>query len=417
VAREHGSSVLDEAWGTFPQTRETAEGFASFTSARVERFLSLIVALGCLIMGGQAFLNALTSTDEAPGWHLPLMLVVFIPLAAMIVSGIIGRGVAVCAGTFAVIYPLCLLVWPAATGPVTSTDDYPWIWYLVNVATVCAALAFPLPLQIIWAALVPIQFGIIRLITADLAPQFWIPTILDVSFALILGGVLVVIGWVFRSVALNVDQTRMRAVASYAAAAAADAAEKERIAVAALMHDSVLAALIAAERAESPRERALAATMAREALTRLANAEQDAGEGSDVPVPAARIADELDRAIVDLGLDIAVARTIAPEADDIPGRVARALVLASTQAIANSVQHTDAEGLSVALIAGDGVAAGGVSITVRDHGAGFEVGEVPDDRLGIRASIFARVAAVGGTTRIASGDDGTTVVLAWQGAA
>ncbi len=71
------------------------------------------------------------------------------------------------------------------------------------------------------------------------------------SFALILGGMLTTLGVVFRSVAANVDETRARAVESYADAAAADAAEQERVAVAALMHDSVLAALIAAERAHT----------------------------------------------------------------------------------------------------------------------------------------------------------------------
>ena len=144
-------------------------------------------------------------------------------------------------------------------------------------------LAFPLLLQIVWTAFVPLLFGVVRLIQGSFARDYWFSVSLDVSFALILGGMILTLGWVFRSVAANVDETRARAVESYAAAAAADAAEQERIAVAALMHDSVLAALIAAERADTPRERTLAVAMAREALTRLANTEQDAEEGSDEP--------------------------------------------------------------------------------------------------------------------------------------
>src|SRR5690606_1430138 len=97
----------------------------------------------------------------------------------------------------------------------------------------------------------------------------------DVSFTLILGVVLLALAWLFRSVASGVDQARSEAVASYAAAAAELAAEEERVAVAALMHDSVLAALITAERADSERERELAVVMAREALTRLANTEEN----------------------------------------------------------------------------------------------------------------------------------------------
>ena len=58
--------------------------------------------------------------------------------------------------------------------------------------------------------------------------------------------------------------------------------------------------LIAAERASTPREEALAVTMAREALTRLANAEQDVGEGSDEAVPVASVVSGIERAAAEL---------------------------------------------------------------------------------------------------------------------
>jgi signal transduction histidine kinase len=234
-----------------------------------------------------------------------------------------------------------------------------------------------------------------------------------VSFALILGGLLVTLGWVFRSVAANVDETRARAVESYAAAAAADAAEQERIAVAALMHDSVLAALIAAERAHTPRERTLAVAMAREALTRLANTELDSEEGSDEPRDADSVAQDIERAALELGVRVTPHRSIEPTTPPMPGRIARALVLAATQAISNAAQHAGGSGLAVTV---DGSAdPAGVRITVRDTGAGFDLDRVPHDRLGIRASIFARVAAVGGTSSIESDPDGTTVRLEWRG--
>ena len=56
----------------------------------------------------------------------------------------------------------------------------------------------------------------------------------------------------------------------------------------------------------------------------------------------------------------------------------------------------------------------GIRIEVRDAGGGFDLGAVPADRLGIRASIIARVAAVGGSADIDSGDWGTLVRLTWQ---
>jgi signal transduction histidine kinase len=263
--------------------------------------------------------------------------------------------------------------------------------------------------------LLPLLFGAVRLIQGGFASEFWPPVLLDVSFALILGGIILALAWLFRSIAVNVDETRMRAVESYAAAAAADAAEEERIAVAALMHDSVLAALIAAERARTDRESGLAAAMAREALTRLANAEQDPEEGTDEPTDAATIADEIEQVAHELGVEVKAERTIIGDHPSVPGRVARALSLATMQAITNAVEHADGEGLAVSVRAmPDPVR---VRIDVRDTGGGFALEEVPDDRLGIRGSIIARVAAVGGTATITSDERGTTVRLEWQEAA
>lgn len=84
-------------------------------------------------------------------------------------------------------------------------------------------------------------------------------------------------------------------------------------------------------------------------------------------------------------------------------------MLAATQAIANAVQHAGGRGLSI-LVDGDERR---LRIEVRDTGEGFDLAGVPDDRLGIRGSIIARVAAVGGTADLRSSKAGTTVVLEW----
>lgn len=177
----------------------------------------------------------------------------------------------------------------------------------------------------------------------------------------------------------------------------------------ALMHDSVLAALIAAERAEGERARELAVAMAREALTRLANTEAAvAQEGSDEPVGTAQIVVELRRALSELGAD-----AIVEERGGIgliPGRAARALVLAARQAIGNAIAHANGRGLH---IIAEGHGDEGIGVTVSDTGPGFDVEAIGADRLGIRASIFARMAGVAGTADIRSDDHGTTVTLVW----
>jgi len=410
VAAESPTSILDDAWGHIPQTRESTAGIGSFTRTRVERIISLVAGFGSLILGTQAFITALGPGDERPGWHEPLVIAVFVPLAVMILACLIGRGVRFTAGLFAVMYLVALAVWPiAAAGTGVPADD-PWVWYLVNISTLAAVLAFPMALQLVFTGLAPLLFGLVMLLQGGFARDVWFSVGLDVSFALILGGVLLALGWLFRSVAANVDETRARAVSSYAQAAAADAAEQERIAVAALMHDSVLAALIAAERATTPREHALAAAMAREALTRLANTEQEAEEGSDEPVSVDVVADDIELAARELGVDLVISRSIGPRPPVIPGRVARALALAATQGVANALQHAGGDGLAVAVEAADS----SLRIEVRDTGEGFDLEGVPGDRLGIRASIIARVAAIGGTAQIETGVHGTTVRLAWE---
>lgn len=412
MAVDSPAVVLDDAWGHIPQTRENTAGIGSFTRTRVERIISLMAGIAFLVFGTQSFLAALGPAAEREGWHIPLVIAVFAPLALTIAACLVGRGVKIAAGVFAVVYVVALLLWPVATaGMPTTPADVPWIWFLVNVGTMSAALAFPFPLQIVWTIVTPALYGLARLIQAGFAHEFWFGVGLDVVFALILGGVLFSLAWLFRSMAANVDATRARAVDSYAFAAATEAAEQERIAVAALMHDSVLAALIAAERADTPRAKTLAVAMAREALTRLANTEHVTGEGSDDPWTPEVIAQHIEADARELGVKTGVTREIADDAVAVPGRAARALGLAATQAVSNALQHAGGVGLVILVAA----TADGVRIEVHDDGAGFDLDAVPDDRLGIRASIVARVAAVGGSVDIESGASGTTVRLEWRG--
>jgi signal transduction histidine kinase len=412
VSSDTDREILDAAWGLIPQSRESASDLGSFTRTRIERIIAVATGVGSAAVGVQAFIVWLAAGQTSSAWYQAATLITFVPLAGMIAACLIGRGARIMAAVFATAFLVTLLLWPMATlgSRPQIHDEQPWIYYLINIATLAAVIAFRIPLQIAWAIVTPLLFGLARLLQADFAREFWGPVALDVSFALILGGVLVTLGWVFRSVAANVDETRARAVASYARAAAADAAEEERIAVAGLMHDSVLAALIAAERASTPRQRHLAVGMAREALTRLANAEGGGEEGSDEPVSRECIAVGVERAAHDLGIELAVQRTDLDARSVVPGRVARALVLAATQAVANAVEHAGGVGLAASVV---GIGETGVRVQVRDEGPGVDMETIPEDRLGIRASIFARVAAVGGFADVESAGTGTIVTISW----
>ncbi|MRH28935.1 ATP-binding protein [Microbacterium sp. SYP-A9085] len=402
---------LADAWGRLPQSSEGVARLGSFTRARVERIIGIVIAVGCVALGAQGFFAALDPGVEAPGWHPAMEMIVFIPYLVMLVACFIGRGVRLFAGVFVVFFTGALVLWPVATSgvPIAGGAE-PWIFFLLNIGTAASVLSFPLRLQVITTIVIPVLWGVVRLTQTGFAPAYLVPVPVDVSFALILGGIIVVLGWVFRTVAANVDAARAAAVASYASAAAADATEQERVAVGALMHDSVLAALLAVERAHSDRERTLAVGMSREALTRLANAERDASMGSEAPVAADTIAREIETSAAELGHPLRVERVHTTDVR-LPGVVARALTLAAAQAIANAIQHAGAAGLRVSVACeADPVQ---VAVRVRDGGPGFDLHAIPDDRLGIRGSIIARVAAVGGRASIDSSPDGTQVTLEW----
>ena len=378
-----------------------------FARGRVERILGLSLGLACIVFGAQAALAATGSTDTGT-WHLPIVIVTFTALAVMILTGVIGRFVRTGSAIFACTFAAVLLAWVfASAGRGADADVQPWIWYLINVATVAAVVAFPLPIAVAWTIAIPVGFAAVRIIQGGGTRDIWIGSIADTSFSIIFGFVLLILIWMFRSVADDVDAERERALSSYGRATAQEATEQERVEMAALMHDSVLSALIAASRAESPRERELSVMMTRDALTGLANAESDAVDVSDAPVSARVVAAEISDAVRGLGAEVVV-----PDPGDVPlpGRVARALSLAAIQAIANAVQHAGAAGLEVGFVATETSAV----LTVRDSGPGIDVTKIPDDRLGLRASVFARMAAVGGVAELVTRRGGTTITLRWS---
>lgn len=402
---------LDRAWTRIPAPASLHAGTERFTAQRMERMMAIVVGVGAIALGIQTFFAGLETHPTAPSAQFSLFLVVLLFLVAMIVACLWGRGVYIFAGAFALCYVVALVLWPLAVIPGDQhAGTQPWIFFLVNVATVAAILAYPVPAQLLFVVALPFVYGWVRVVQGQFAEGYLVVTAFDVSFTLMLGIVLLALAWMFRSVAAGVDEARTSAVASYSAAAAAAAAEQERVSVAALMHDSVLAALIAAERAESARESELAVVMAREALTRLANAEGSVAlEGSDEPVEWTALIAELRRVLAEDGgaVDIEVGGRMDP----VPERVARAVTLAAQQACRNALEHAQGRGLRVRA---EAAGRRGLTITISDEGPGFDVDATPADRLGIRASIIARMEAVAGSASVESGAQGTLVTLRWR---
>jgi signal transduction histidine kinase len=122
------------------------------------------------------------------------------------------------------------------------------------------------------------------------------------------------------------------------------------------------------------------------------------------------------RAAREQAISVHVALDAEDDAPLIPGDVAAAFVGAAVQAVANSVEHAGGRGMAVGIgrpaEASDETPA--IRVRVTDAGSGFDLDAVPEDRLGIKASIVARVASVGGRAIIDSGPHGTLITLVWM---
>ncbi|WKK71853.1 ATP-binding protein [Rathayibacter oskolensis] len=96
-----------------------------------------------------------------------------------------------------------------------------------------------------------------------------------------------------------------------------------------------------------------------------------------------------------------------------PRTVAEAVLGAVWQALTNSVQHAGPSDRVRRVVRGT-LDDGAVHVVVEDDGRGFQVAEVPRERLGIRLSIVERIQNAGGAARVESAvGEGTRVDIMW----
>jgi signal transduction histidine kinase len=110
------------------------------------------------------------------------------------------------------------------------------------------------------------------------------------------------------------------------------------------------------------------------------------------------------------------------DAPVVPVPVAVAIVRAVREALANVISHAGTAEAWVdvcpAAPGGDVAAPGGVRVTVRDAGAGFDPARIDPARLGLRRSVVERIADSGGRASIRSAPgEGTVVSLRWTASA
>lgn len=175
--------------------------------------------------------------------------------------------------------------------------------------------------------------------------------------------------------------------------------ETERAEIAAHLHDSVLQTLALIQRRAGNEHDVVRLARAQERELRgwlFQDAGRDAGQLAErIKATAAEVEDFLGNAVE----VVSVGDTAMTEAHE-------ALVQASREAMLNASRHGGGT-VSVYLEVSDGRA----EVFVKDRGPGFELNDVPEDRLGVRESIIGRMKRHGGTASITSTRDGTEVRL------
>ncbi|WP_395243761.1 sensor histidine kinase [Agromyces sp. MMS24-K17] len=382
--------------------------------AQVETVVSRALGAGAIVFGVQTVPAAIDQAAAmVPGAGAALMAVLYGSAAALAVAAVAKVAVRTAAVAFAALYAAALIAWPfVVADPAALHGASPWLYYLCSVATTAAAVAFPVAWATGYAVVVPLVYGAIRLLPAGGSAEPLL-AVLDTVYAIILGVVLLIIVVMLRHAAEGVDTAQEAALQRYDTAARLHANELERVRVDALVHDSVLATLLAAAAATTDEEQVLASRMAVGALGRL----REAGTpttAADGRVPLTVLVRRLRAALTTFSTPFTV-RVVNVAGVELTVDAVDALYSAAVQAMVNSLQHADDDARPIRReLRIRGVRATGCVIEVADDGGGFDPAAVPSERLGLRVSIEERLRGVGGMATIESAPGrGTTVSLGW----
>jgi signal transduction histidine kinase len=384
------------------------EGRADTTTMRtgVERGMVTtlaVVALLLVLLAAPGFSSDHVSVGRPQG---VLALCSAVVLVAAIPSALVGRQRPARGWlwTSVAAYVALLGLEPFVLRPALPTGSTPWLLSLslvafgsvaiaasspVRAGAVCAAL--DAALAAVYAGEIPVSHSVID----------------AVGLGLLAAGLIAGVR-VLRARADRADRSEVAARLLYEDQRRQAAVEAERIQTDALLHDSLLAALLAAAGHEAP---ARATSMAQSALDIISDADQHpVMQPSVVSLGAVLAAAEQDfgplRGHADIDLT-AVTDT------DLPLETANALVSATLQAVTNSISHGGSSARRS--VVGVLLEHGGIRIDIEDDGAGFELDAVGHERLGVRVSILERVRAAGASAAVRSAPGrGTSVVLEWH---
>jgi signal transduction histidine kinase len=214
---------------------------------------------------------------------------------------------------------------------------------------------------------------------------------------------------VLRYESAKVDEANQATTQASIALATADAVQRERDRIDALVHDSVLTTLLLAAAADSTDQNKEAELLAKAAISKLNAATDPEASGEAISINSLFTALEVAMWRQSESVEISVEGS---SDFSVPAEVAAAVTESTLQALANSLQHAGRNVKRKVFLKG---VKSGLKIVVKDDGKGFRPARVPKDRLGLRLSIIGRMQSVAGQVHIDSKiGTGTNVVIEWS---
>jgi len=379
---------------------------------QIETVVSRSVAIFGLVFGLQAVPAVLEQLPTAQTvWAIIFGVGIYGGIVATLVASFAKRWVRGVNAYVSFAYLLALAGWAfVVEEPLTVATERPWLWLLCTVATSTAAIAFSTWQATAYLIITPLVYGLVRITPAGGGAT--VPSAsLDIAYAIILGGAVLILITLLRQAAASVDNAQGTALDRYAHAVRQHATEVERVQVDSIVHDSVLTTLLSAARAYTPEAKELATRMARNAMGHLKDAAA-ASPDDDATVTLQQLAKRITDSLSTLSGNFEL-RTRSVESGSIPIQSSEAVYSATMQAMVNSLQHAGADDVNRWLVV-EQAHGGGIRIGVGDDGAGFAFDTVPSERLGLRVSIIERVSNAGGSVEVDAGPDrGTVIWITW----
>ena len=348
-------------------------------------------------------------------WYPPVgVLLVLVPAIALIAATFVRGGsrflpllLVLCAVGY---IAACLLWFPAWTGLESDSVRVTWLVNFGGLPSVAIALLWlrPAALMLAIGALLPAWITATGRVdgVADnsvILESLW--TILFTLPIVLASRMLVRTGAVL-------DETRSGAIQAAADSAAAAARNSERSRFDALIHDRVIATLVAAKGQRDDPRLPGQARHALDELSRLADGDDDEANLSGAET-VARLRTFVSTVDGDVPVEAIPARGLDESAPRYPEVAVRALTEALGEALRNSVMHAGPEAERVILIE---LFDDAIEVAIADNGVGFDLSAVRPERLGIAVSIRARLQDLtGGFAEVQSTPGkGTRVRLRWE---